>query len=84
VQTFWSPTTILFKDNIFSTAFIVWSFAVGDQKVCIFLIGPFKALKQTFWNTKQRRKHPFKPQRHKHTKKIDLKIEGFVPLSLSG
>ena len=35
----------------FSTAFFRWSFAVGDQKVCILLIGTFKALQQTFWNT---------------------------------
>ncbi len=26
-------------------------FAVGDQKVCILLIGYFKVLQQTFWNT---------------------------------
>jgi len=39
----------------FSPASIVWSIAVGDQKVCILQIGSFKALKQTFWNTKQRR-----------------------------
>jgi len=55
MQTFWSPTTILSKDDILFTFFhraelCCWF----SKKVCILLLGFLKAHKQTFWNTKQR------------------------------